>query len=553
MPKISVIVPVYKAEDKLNRCVESVLAQTFTDFELILVDDGSPDNCGKICDEYAAKDNRIVVIHKANGGVSAARNDGIAKASGEFIAFCDSDDYLEKDCLSTLYEYRGKTNADLVMSNYRTIRPTRTEHVSHGFKDGEFLCGDTLKVTVYTKIAKCDTAGYFCVWNKLFKRIIIAKNGVRFNEDMSFGEDMLFVMDYIKVIDSVAFTDKPLYNYEVLESGLFYSYKPSFIRDILTCYNRMIRETENYSGSIELDFKYYHYIDRYINGVIENEKKKRSLLKTLYQNPLVKKIYANVSAISEDERNRRSVDEHDLIIPRLVAHGKIKKAVRKTIYAYDEGSALRKLKRNIGNFITVLQTKRCKKLRSLRFSKKWGGLALVYPKAKIVATKTAKIDLHGNTICLNLCWDGKQNQPATFAFGDNAKFNLNGYFRAYSGSYIAVADNAELKIGSGFINCNTKIYCYDKITIGENVKISEDVIIRDSDNHEVVGSNRKVSEPIVIGNNVWIGMRATILKGVHIGDGAIIAAGAVVTKDVPANSLVGGVPAKIIKENTTWR
>ena len=372
-PFFTLITPVYNIERLIAATIESALSQTFTDWEMILVDDGSPDNSPAICDDYAAKDNRVVVIHKANGGVSAARNDGIAKASGEFIAFCDSDDYLEKDCLSTLYEYQKKTNADLVMSNCRTIRPTRTEHVSHGYNDGEILRGETLKNTLYNKIAKCDTAGYFCVWNKLFKKSIIAKNGVRFNEDMSFGEDMLFVMDYIKVIDSVAFTDKPLYNYEVLESGLFYSYKPSFLSDILTCYNRMIRDTEKYSDSIELDFKYYHYIDRYINGVIENEKKKRSLLKTLYQNPLVKKIYANVSAISEDERNRRCVDEHDLIIPRLVAHGKIKKAVRKTIYAYDEGSALRKIKRNIGNFITVLQTKRCKKLRSLRFSKKWGG------------------------------------------------------------------------------------------------------------------------------------------------------------------------------------
>ena len=90
-PKISVIVPVYKVEEYLHRCVDSILSQSFTDFELILVDDGSPDNCGKICDEYAQKDSRVKVFHKPNGGVSSARNYGLDNAKGEWIAFVDSE------------------------------------------------------------------------------------------------------------------------------------------------------------------------------------------------------------------------------------------------------------------------------------------------------------------------------------------------------------------------------------------------------------------------------------------------------------------------------
>ena len=102
MPTVSLIVPVYKTEDKVERCINSILDQTFKDFELILIDDGSPDNCGKICDEYAAKDERIRVFHKENGGSSSARNVGIKEATGEYICFCDSDDYYEPDIIENL-------------------------------------------------------------------------------------------------------------------------------------------------------------------------------------------------------------------------------------------------------------------------------------------------------------------------------------------------------------------------------------------------------------------------------------------------------------------
>ena len=149
-----------------------------------------------------------------------------------------------------------------------------------------------------------------------------------------------------------------------------------------------------------------------------------------------------------------------------------------------------------------------------------------------------------------MCWDGKQNQSGTLTVAENSELNI-GCFRTYGGTYISVAPCAKLTLGSGFINNNSKISCFKEVIIGEDVKISEDVLIRDSDNHTIIGGKEKTA-PIHIGNHVWIGVRAVILKGVTIGDGAIIAAGAVVTKDVPANTLVGGVPAKIIKENISW-
>ena len=122
MPKVSVIVPVYNVEPYLHRCVDSILAQTFTDFELILVDDGSPDNCPSICDEYAKKDNRVVVIHQNNGGLSAARNAGIdwsfANSDSEWITFIDSDDWVHKQCLEVLYTVAKKSNVSCVSAKH---------------------------------------------------------------------------------------------------------------------------------------------------------------------------------------------------------------------------------------------------------------------------------------------------------------------------------------------------------------------------------------------------------------------------------------------------
>lgn len=112
MCEISIIVPVYKVEPYLRKCVDSILAQTFTDFEVILVDDGSPDNSGKICDEYASKDSRVRVIHKKNGGLSSARNAGIDVARGKYLGFVDSDDYIEKDMYELLYDNIVKEQAD---------------------------------------------------------------------------------------------------------------------------------------------------------------------------------------------------------------------------------------------------------------------------------------------------------------------------------------------------------------------------------------------------------------------------------------------------------
>lgn len=199
----------------------------------------------------------------------------------------------------------------------------------------------------------------------------------------------------------------------------------------------------------------------------------------------------------------------------------------------------------------ILLEKKCKKFKSLKLSIKYKNKFFIYPLSNINICNNAEI-LIEHAFYFNKPWAGKQNIPSKLYLGSQARLKI-GYFRAYDGANIFIYDGAEMQIGSGYINSGSKIYCYNKIIIGQDVKIADGVIIRDSDNHEMLYDGYVKSAPIKIGNHVWIGMRALILKGVTIGDGAIIAAGAVVTKDVPANTLVGGVPAKVLKKDISWR
>lgn len=143
--------------------------------------------------------------------------------------------------------------------------------------------------------------------------------------------------------------------------------------------------------------------------------------------------------------------------------------------------------------------------------------------------------------------------PSLFTLCDNAQLTLNGKFKIFTGCKVEVSPNATLELGSGNMNNNCQIACFHKIKIGHGVAIGEGVKMWDSDGHTIVTPGFEISKPIEIGNHVWIGICSTILKGVKIGDGAVVAAGSVVVNDVPARALVGGIPAKVIKENIEWK
>ena len=164
----------------------------------------------------------------------------------------------------------------------------------------------------------------------------------------------------------------------------------------------------------------------------------------------------------------------------------------------------------------------------------------------------AKVNIYEGFFHFNKSFRNPEPNIGYLELGRNSEINVNGNFSIYNGSHLIVMDNAKLNLGSGYINRNAKIRCFNEINIGHNVAISENVSIWDSDAHKIIRDNYSSTMPITIGNNVWIGMNSIILKGVTLGDGCIVAAGSIITKSFPPKCLIGGVPARIIKENVEW-
>ncbi len=195
-PLVSVIVPVYNAEKYLNRCVDSILSQTMTDFELLLIDDGSKDNSGRICDEYSEKDARVRVFHKPNGGVSSARNLGLDNAIGKWITFCDADDVVLPSWLSNFID-NACDSVDYVVQGFLADKPIHEtdDNQCSNNREVSFSFEGTVEDGVLL-MSKNNMLGY--VWCKLFKQSIIKQFNVSFNELYNYQEDMIFNLSYLQ-------------------------------------------------------------------------------------------------------------------------------------------------------------------------------------------------------------------------------------------------------------------------------------------------------------------------------------------------------------------
>lgn len=220
MAMISVIVPVYNAESTLRRCVDSILRQNYRSFEIILIDDGSDDLSGRICDEYSKNDNRITTIHQRNQGVSVARNRGIDAAKGEYITFIDSDDYVDIGYLKVLHDGLVCYGADICMTSL---------HVNQGLDRVSRLNSKCEIISTILGNAFGNNAGQ-C--NKLFKRSVIG--GLRFDKHIYMGEDTLFGVEYAKRCKDGVFINEALYHYDQPTASTSYMRNPAKLDKYLT-------------------------------------------------------------------------------------------------------------------------------------------------------------------------------------------------------------------------------------------------------------------------------------------------------------------------------
>ena len=204
---ISVIVPVYRVEKYLPACIDSILNQTFTDFELILVDDGSPDRCPEICDEVARRDARVRVIHQANAGLSAARNAGIEIAHGEWLGFVDSDDYIAPQFYEKLYQTAQRTDADCVMCSVQNV-----DESGKSIDSALMRVADEVKTgqEVLQKIGRDDVTPYLTAWNKLYRRKLF--NTLRYPAGRQ-NEDVFVFAELFCQVQRAVCVAEPLYFY----------------------------------------------------------------------------------------------------------------------------------------------------------------------------------------------------------------------------------------------------------------------------------------------------------------------------------------------------
>lgn len=201
---ISVIVPIYKAEAYLRKCIDGILQQTFTDFQLILVDDGSPDKSGEICDEYAQKDYRVVVIHKANGGLTSARKYGMDRAKGKYSIHIDPDDWVESKLLEELYQEAVKTDTDMVICDFWEHCNGRIEYSK---QEPKSLVHSEVMKEMFTTLKGT-------MWNKLIRTSCYQQCNIQFYEDLVVIEDLFLMFQFLLHPLKVSYVPKALYHYE---------------------------------------------------------------------------------------------------------------------------------------------------------------------------------------------------------------------------------------------------------------------------------------------------------------------------------------------------
>ena len=255
-PIVSIIVPVYNAEKTIQRCVESILGQDFQDFELLLIDDGSQDASGALCDAFAQRDARVRVLHKENGGVSAARNLGLSQAQGVYLQFLDSDDWITADATTMLVRTAREYQCDLVISDFYRVVGDRVSH------KGDIQEDTVLSREEYAAPMMERPADFYygVLWNKLYRREIVERHHLRMNPEISWCEDFMFNLEYIRYAERFYALQVPIYYYVKTKGSLASQYL-------------------SIPKTIRMKLMVFEYYNRFFKTVLDEEEYERSRLK----------------------------------------------------------------------------------------------------------------------------------------------------------------------------------------------------------------------------------------------------------------------------------
>ena len=332
MPLVSIIVPIYKVEPYIYQCVTSLLSQDYRNIEIILVDDGSPDNSGAMIDEFAKRDVRVVVIHKQNGGVSAARNDGLAVASGDYLMFVDGDDYVEPDYVSYFVSMMGDRGRGIGVGKNAFHREDLPQPE------------DSIRVLDALEIVEGIYLNHYgvAVWNKIYRRDIVIEHNLRFNTEFWYGEGMLFNIQYLQYVDQAAVGERRVYHIRPNPESATRNFKLENqycgLRSME--YQKAHWERENQRIKMAWEYHYRLYAKSILQGLIATNGKKNykrlyrkciHILRTNLRIPLQAEISDNMKENSilmaicptgfiRDELNIQHVkgDQSDFISRRLL-------------------------------------------------------------------------------------------------------------------------------------------------------------------------------------------------------------------------------------------
>ena len=317
--RISVIVPVYNTENDLGNCIESILAQTFSDFELILIDDGSTDRSGEICDAYAAEDARVRVFHKENGGVSRARNLGIENARGEYLSFIDSDDYIRPKMYEELLGIAEKTGVDLIASDIEL----NGKKLENRVPPDRIIKQPEIHDTVLPYFSFSDTVGTGAYTTMLIKRSVLEKNGIRFYEDFAFQEDLMFVICVYANISSMYYLPKTFYEYTTHPGGLYTAYRKGDGENFIKARKIILGFVEQYRIPIDqarFDNAFLYNIGWFVFRTLHIQKGKE-------RKRLINSVLSADETLAACERLAKTAVSFDRRIAAAIAQKKIGKAI----------------------------------------------------------------------------------------------------------------------------------------------------------------------------------------------------------------------------------